>query len=185
MASAGLSLSHPGRRLRARWSHLSLDERLAAGVDPASDPALATRAAQLCSPRHRRRLASWVERVAAAPESAGRRGVSSAVPIVPEQVAVAHDSLLALARELRETRQPVHPRGVAIARRLLTDSDSNLYTRTGRGAVEIQVQAARRALRVRGDRIAEMDQLLAAAEPSRKALEPRYARLEVRRHTPP
>jgi hypothetical protein len=71
--------------------------------------------------------------------------MSAAVPIVREQVNVARDSLLELATLLRQ-RERVGPRGVAILERLLTDSESDLYTRTARGAVEIQLQAARIAL---------------------------------------
>ena len=146
MASLAHFLGRQALRLEARWSHWSLDERLAAGFDPASDRALAMRAEQLRSPRHRRRLAAWIERLAKEPERSGRRGMSAAVPIVPEQVAVARDSLLELARRLRETEQPVRARGVAIVQRLLTYSDSDLYTKTARGAVELQVQAALLAL---------------------------------------
>jgi hypothetical protein len=145
VASVARFLGHQALRLEARWSHWSLDERLAAGFDPASDQALAVRAEQLCSARHRRRLAAWLERLARDAEVDGRRGMSSAVPIVCEQVMVARDSLLELAKLLRE-RERVRPRGVAIVERLLTDSGSDLYTKTARGAVEIQLQAALMAL---------------------------------------
>jgi hypothetical protein len=145
VASVARFLGRQALRLEARWSHWSLDERLAAGFDPASDPALAVRAEQLCSVRHRGRLATWLERLARDAEIDGRRGMSSAVPIVREQVMVARDSLLELAKLLRE-RERVRPRGVAIVERLLTDSGSDLYTKTARGAVEIQLQAALMAL---------------------------------------
>lgn len=145
VASVARFLGRPALRLEVRWSHWSLDERLAAGFDPASDPALAVRAEQLCSRRHRRRLAASLERLARDAEVDGRPGMSAAVPIVREQVKVARDSLLELATLLRE-RERVPPRGVAILKRLLTDSGSDLYTKTARGAVEIQLQAARIAL---------------------------------------
>ena len=145
VSSVARFLGRQALRIEVRWSHWSLDERLAAGFDPATDPALAVRAEQLCSARHRRRLAACLERVAGDAEADGRRGMSSAVPIVREQVTVARDSLLRLAALLRE-RGWVRPRGVAIVERLLSDSGSDLYTRTARGAVEIQLQAALLAL---------------------------------------
>jgi hypothetical protein len=132
-------------RLEVRWSHWSLDERLAAGFDPASDPSLALRAEQLRSPRHRRRLAAWIERLARDSEVDGWGGMSSRVPIVREQVTEARDSLLRLAEALRDAER-VRTRGVAIVERLLSDSESAIYTKTARGAVELQVQAALGAL---------------------------------------
>jgi hypothetical protein len=71
--------------------------------------------------------------------------MSAAVPVVPEQVTEARDSMFELAKTLRETER-VRPRGVAMVQRLLSDSDSALYTNTARGAVELQVQAALGAL---------------------------------------
>lgn len=141
MLSAAKFLGRQALRLEARWSHWSLDERLAAGFEPESDPALAARAAQLCSPRHCRRLAASVELLAHESEVAPRRGMSSAVPIAREQVSESHESLLRLAAVLRGAEE-VRPRGVAVVERLLTDSDSYVYTRCARGVVELQVQLA-------------------------------------------
>jgi hypothetical protein len=145
MASAGDFFVRRALSLQARWRHLSLDEKLAAGYDPAGEPALAKRAEQLCSPRHRRKLAAWIVRIADERDRNGYAGVSAAVPIVREQVAAARGSLLELAEVLRGA-QPVRPRGVAIVQRLLSDGNSDMYTKTARGAVAIQVQAAMRAL---------------------------------------
>jgi hypothetical protein len=146
MASVAHFLERLVLRFEVRWWHWSLDERLAAGFDPASDPALAVRAEQLCSPRHRRRLAAWIERLADESEATGRRNMSSAVPIVREQVSAARASLLGLAKTVRDTELPIRPRGVAIVERLLTDADSDVYTKAARGAVALQVQAALRGL---------------------------------------
>ena len=142
MLSAAKFLGRQALRLEARWSHWSLDERLAAGFEPESDPALAVRAVQLCSPRHRRRLAASAERLARDSDVASsRRAMSSAVPIAREQVSEARESLLRLAAVLRDAEE-VRPRGVAIVKRLFTDSDSYVYTRCARGVVELQVQLA-------------------------------------------
>jgi hypothetical protein len=128
-------------RARVRWTHLSLDAMLVLGVDPASDPALALRASQLRSDRHRRRLAGWVERLVRDAAAARSPGISAAVPVVREQVTEARDSLLLLARALRHAEQ-VQPGGVAMVERLLSDARSVIYTDSSRGAVELQVQAA-------------------------------------------
>ena len=133
-------LERQALRLEVRWSQWSLDTMLSAGFDPASDPAVTLRAAQLRSSRHRRRLAAAVERlVRHSDDPAG--GVSAAVPVVREQVRQARDSLLSLAEALRQPEQ-VRPRGVALVERLLTDAGSVIYTDSARGAVELQVQAA-------------------------------------------
>ena len=76
---------------------------------------------------------------------AGRRGVSSAVPIALEQITEARVSLLRLAAVLRNG-DSVRPRGVAMVERLLTDADSFIYTRRADDAVELQVRAALGAL---------------------------------------
>jgi hypothetical protein len=135
---------------RVRWSHWSLDDRLVAGFDPASDPALAMRAAQLRSARYRRRLAASVERLTHEPHPGRWSGMSAAVPVVFDQVTAARDSLGLLARTLR-CAEHVRPRGVATVERLLTDAGSVVYTDSARGALELQVQAALRMLAVDGD----------------------------------
>jgi hypothetical protein len=128
-------------RLRVRLSHWSLDTMLAAGLDPASDPAFALRAAQLRSRRHRQRLASWLEQLARDSEAARSSGLTSAAPLVTEQVDESRDSLLLVARLLRGP-EPVRPRGVAMIERLLRDGESVLYAETARGAVELHLRAA-------------------------------------------
>lgn len=130
-----------GPRLRALWSAPSLDAMLAAGVDPASDPALALRAAQLRSLRHRRRLAGTLEQLVHASEADRRPGVSAALPIAREGISEARDSVLALAGALRRS-EAVDARGVALAQLLLGDARSVLYTDASRGAVEHEVRHA-------------------------------------------
>ena len=128
-------------RLRVWWSRWSLDSELTAGVDPAGDPALVLRAAQLRSTRHRRRLAASIERLARESSSTRVAGLTSAVPIVLAQVTEARDSLLLLAHLLRNA-DVVRPRGIAMVQQLLTDGGSVLYNESARGAVELQVQSA-------------------------------------------
>ena len=170
MGSVARLLERQALRLEVRWSHWSLDERLAAGFDPASDPALALRAAQLRSPRHRRRLAAWLERLVGDSEVAWS-GMSAAVPILREQVSEARDSLLGLAKVLRDSGR-VRPRGVAMVERLLTDAVSVVYTKTARGAVELQVQAALGALVEEPDPFAEAGDILSQERVERATTRP-------------
>ena len=134
-------LSSPALHLRVIWSHWTLDSQLAAGVDPASDPALIVRAGQLRSPSHRRRLAAWVERLVKDADAPPRPTFTVAVPLAREQVLEARDSLLFLAHLLRHADR-LRPRGVAMVQRLLSDAGSVLYTDTVRGAVELEVRSA-------------------------------------------
>jgi hypothetical protein len=140
----------PALWIRVQWSHRSLDDRLVAGSDQASDPALAMRAARLRSARYRRRLAASIERLMQEPRADRWSGMSAAVPVVRDQVTAARDSLSLLARMLRGA-EDVRPRGVAMVERLLTDANSVVYTDSARGALELQVQAALRFLAVDGD----------------------------------
>lgn len=127
-------------RLRARWTHWSLDASLAAGVDPASDPVLIVRARQLRSARNRRRLAGWIERLLEAEATHSPR-LSAAVPVASRQVAEAREALLFLAHLLRHAER-VQPRGIAMVEQFLTDGSSVLYVETARGALALQVRVA-------------------------------------------
>jgi hypothetical protein len=140
------STPHRGLRLRVRLFHWKLDERLAAGVDPASELALAVRAAQLLSARHRRRLAAAMERLVREADAPPHRSFSVALEPARDQVAEARSSLLFLAYLLRHA-DPAGARGVAIVERLLTDGRSDLYdSGSVRGTVALRVQMALDAL---------------------------------------
>ena len=140
--SAGLI---PGRGRPARLPRLRtvllrgrLDAALAAGVDPDSDAALALRARQLTRPRHRRKLASSVERLVAEVDAAPAAHLSSAVPVRRDLVLEARETLLALAGALRDV-EPIDATGVALTLRLITDPASPLYAG---GALKRQAQSA-------------------------------------------
>jgi hypothetical protein len=113
----------PVHRLRVLLSHRRLDARLAEGEWPTSDAELELRAAQLCAPRTRRRLAIGLER---ALTDDGRPSWSAAAPIDRRAVDDARPYLAQLAAMLRSP-EPVAPRGVARALRLLTEVPSPLY----------------------------------------------------------
>jgi len=131
--------------LRAMVFRGALDGRLAAGLDPDSDPALALRARRLIRSRNRRRLARSVEHLVEEVDADRNWWLSAAVPVLRDQVVEARGTLVALAGALRDA-EAVTPRGVAMTLRLLTDPASPLYVRTATGALQLQATAALEAL---------------------------------------
>ena len=89
-------------------------------------------------------LARGFERVVVRAESP-RVGLSSAIPVPPGHVRAAHRELIALAQDLRGLPEP-NPRGVAMARDLLTDVTGPLFTGTDEALVD-HVRLIREALR--------------------------------------
>ena len=128
-------------RLRVLLSRTRLDAELAAGVDPHSTAMLELRAAQLLRPRYRRSLAAALEQVINVVDAPRHPGLSSAVPVQRGQVAQARTTVLSLAQVLRASEN-VHPRGVAMVWRLLSDPASPLYFSKESGALERQAQVA-------------------------------------------
>ena len=110
-------------RLRVLVNRPGLDARLAEGEPPSGDAVLALRAAQLCAPGTRSRVASGLER---ALTDDGRPRLSAAVPVNRRAVQSARPYLAQLIEALRSPA-PVAPQGVARAQRLLTDAASPLY----------------------------------------------------------
>ena len=135
-------------RLRVGVHHDSLDDALARGADPASQPQLVMRAAQLERPRHRRTLARTLRRVvdeATGPRAAAR---PTAVVIARKQVLAHANDVLELAVRL-DCPHPAHPTGIAIAQQLVTDAiESPLYVEGERFALN---HACRRAVMQMGD----------------------------------
>jgi len=115
-------------RLRARLRRPWLDREIVRGADRPGDRALALREGQLTRRRERRRLASRLEQVLADRPSQPR--LSSAVPIDHRAVRVAKPILTELILSLRSI-DPVEPRGVVLAWRLLTDASSPIYAPPG------------------------------------------------------
>lgn len=110
-------------RLRVLVNRPGLDARLAEGELPSDDAALALRAAQLCAPGTRTRVARGLER---ALTDEARPGLSAAIPVNRRAVRSARPYLAQLIETLRSPA-PVAPQGVARARQLLTDAASPLY----------------------------------------------------------
>jgi hypothetical protein len=124
-AAQGRRQSRPGRaalalRLRVYITRTRLDRRLVAGCQCESTAALALRARQLIDRRTQQRVARNLRRVVAYADRSERRAPFSAVVIDCAAVRAGREALLGLAERLAEGA-PVHPRGVVLAQRLLTD----------------------------------------------------------------
>ena len=122
-------------RLRVATHHDLLDSLLARGADPTGQRALAMRAAQLGSRRHRRTLARTLRRTVEEAGASRPPARATVVVIARAQIRAAAGDVLALADRL-DSAQPARPAGVVIAQRLLTDAlDSPLYVQAERGAL--------------------------------------------------
>jgi hypothetical protein len=134
----------PSRRLfagvRVRLAASRLNARLAAGEPPWIDADLARRARQLSSMRARRGVAAGLERLWTRAAQPGIR--SAAIRFDPVAAHIARPALEQLAAALR-ARESVDPRGVILARQLLTEPDSALYRPS---YAEELYEAAREAL---------------------------------------
>jgi hypothetical protein len=139
--SAGTLVSDRLMRLWARCLCWSLDAKLAGGIDPASESALAARAEQLLDRRSRLRLARDLRRLVTECDESAAPAFSAAVPVVREQVAAAREMLL-FAAEVLCFADRLEPRGVAMLTRLLRNGDSAIYVRGARGALLLQLRAA-------------------------------------------
>jgi len=93
-----------------------LDRALAEGADPASEPDLLVRARHVTSWRTRRRVARALQELERGP----------GVPVRRDQVREARDLLGELTTALL-SRERVSPRGVVLARRIVTDGCGPLY----------------------------------------------------------
>jgi hypothetical protein len=126
--------------LYARWCRQRLDRALVGSAYPETSPALAARAAALCTRREREVLATAIYRVLRA---ATRPSLSTRAPIAREAVELNRSELLALAAELRQA-STVSARGVAAIRLLVTDgSTSPLYHRASSRSLSTALAQAR------------------------------------------
>ena len=115
-------------RLRVWTTRARLDQQIVTGRAWHSGAATALRARQLSEPRSRQRLACYLRGIVAYSDREGRPPFSA---VVVDRAAVRADreAILGLAERL-EAQDPVNPRGIVLARRLLTDGiDSPLYSR--------------------------------------------------------
>jgi hypothetical protein len=132
-------------RLRAR----GLDRRLADGADPRSSSLLASRAAQLATPRARARIAAGLERMARSIDAPPTH-----FAITPDRGAIVANRarLFDVAATLRSHR-PVYAGGIAGARLIVVDGTGPAYMdRRGQGLAR-QLEAAGEQLLGRGQQL--------------------------------
>lgn len=126
-ASTGVARSwSPVTWLKAFVGRLELDQRLAAGTDPAASPELARRAQVLSRWRVQHALADALEGVvveAVAPP----RMHGADIPVQREEVLAAQRDLLRLAAALRAVPGP-SVRATAAASLLVTDGSSPVFS---------------------------------------------------------
>jgi hypothetical protein len=111
-----------------------LERRLLDGVDPASDPLVARRAAQLAAPRLRETTARTLERLVRDARDTGGPRISSAIRPSRREVLLAEPYLLQMIARLRDGR-PIWPAGIARVRDMVADGCGPLYTGERHGAL--------------------------------------------------
>ena len=122
-----------------------LDRMLAEGRDPATDPRLALRAAQLTRPMQRTRLAASLrDAVCSLDDTALARYLRPEAPVEAASVRACAREIEDLARALTAPSPDV--RGVAIVRNLLTDGTGPLYDSRHVDELREAVLTARAAL---------------------------------------
>jgi hypothetical protein len=129
-------------KLRTWWMREELDEKLAHGADPESDPMLSRRAAQLRSRKTRSRTAQAF--VDALDESRKTWSISARLPLRRGEVRACANDVVSLAQRLRDDL-PVDVQGVAMATRLVFDGTSPMY-RDGSVTLRYALRSARLAL---------------------------------------
>lgn len=140
-AAASIRVRHRKLSMNTQLSQSRLDEELAAGVRPDTDPLLRERTRNLVSRESRLEMADGLDRIL---DLAGRRPVphTALAPVRTEAVRRAAPTLEMLARRLRDSL-PIGPQGAAKTRILLTDSRGPLYNPARERDL---TRAARRAL---------------------------------------
>lgn len=118
----------------------ALERRLIAGEDPAADPLLARRAAQLAGRRMRDASAETLERLLRETRRIGGRRLSSAIPASRHEVLLAEPFLIRMIARLRDDH-PIWPSGIARIRDMIADGCGPLYTGEPAGAVREWAQA--------------------------------------------
>jgi hypothetical protein len=113
-------------RVKVFATRAALDRQIAGAHRDERNATLELRARQLIHPRSRRRAARYLRGIVDSAERIGSRRALSAVVIDPAAVTGARRSIVALARRL-EGNAPVSPRGVVLARALLTDGRGPLF----------------------------------------------------------
>ncbi|MGV0793714.1 hypothetical protein [Mycolicibacterium sp. XJ1819] len=133
----------PAARLLARLNAREYDRRLAVGVKPTPASALAAHEWRLTSRAEREAIARSL-RQALVDAQGGGRLLSARVPLNIPNILAAEELIDAITLRLHSLR-PVHARGTARLRLLLSDGTGPLY-RYGRGDLRGRLGAALAAL---------------------------------------
>jgi hypothetical protein len=139
------SAERPALQLRARVfaRRGTLDRLLAAGMDPAWDPELRVRAAQITAARRRCALSASLQ--AAVRDAHRPPQWTAAVPLARSAVREAAPELRVLAECLAGIAAPA-PEGVALAGQLIRDPSSPLYAPGSPEALRAAARIAHQAL---------------------------------------
>ena len=131
-------------RALATVRHAALDRRLADGADTADHRQLTARAWQITRASACQRLATALDTILIDAERSGPER-SGSLRICREEVEVARGEIRRLSERLRDPR-PVRPRGVALARRLLSDRTGPLHVASANDELYRQLRRATVAL---------------------------------------
>ncbi|MCX2929640.1 hypothetical protein ORI20_05100 [Mycobacterium sp. CVI_P3] len=129
-------------RIRARLFAGRLDRDVDAGLLPLPGSPLAVHVARLTSVEEREALARSLRQ--ALTESHERRSYPPRIPVHPERLATCRGVIDEITLLLHSPR-PVHARGMARLRLLLSDGTGPLYLR-GRGSLAAQLRGVLAAL---------------------------------------
>jgi hypothetical protein len=158
LGSASAAAARLALRLRVFATREKLDRQIAGARAFEVTDAFALRVRQLSEPRTRQRIAGELRGLLAHAEARRPGPVISAVVIEPRAVRAGRQAILGLAERL-EAAAPVSPRGVVLARALLTDGRGAMYNPHCEQTVTEAVFAVQDAL---GERSASALDALAA-----------------------
>jgi len=129
-------------RIRTWWLRDELDDKLAHGADPMSDPFLGRRAAQLSSRSGRADIADTLE--GALRDARSPWSLTARLPLRRVAIRECADEVLSVSRRLRDPG-PIDVAGAAQLARLVFDGTSPLY-RDGAVTLRFALRSARMAL---------------------------------------
>jgi|GEM_PF-1448396 len=142
-------------RVEVLFTRWKLDRAILAGHELGESNALALRARQLTDEATRRSMARSLRGVVEYVDHRSHRPVITPVVIDPPAVRAGRRAILDLADTL-EWRTEVQPRGVLLARKLLTDGTSPLFNRASRRNVTEAVWEIEDALDNEGPTVARI-----------------------------
>lgn len=133
------------QRVKLYIGRARLDRRIAAGYPCDADTDLALRARQLVAPRSQHQLARNLRGILRYVERTPSRRTISAVAIEPRAVRMGRGAIIDLAEQL-ERAAAANPRGIVLAKALLSDGLSPLFDARSERTVTEAVREVQRAL---------------------------------------